>query len=575
MARTQGFDVVAELAQPALLSLMQAAYDSDLIPKNIAIPPGTVAGEPIDDGQVQISKSGLAVSLAAGFGLQLQLELQIQIKLTDPPVPSARLIEIDANVTAKIPIVSDPGVNNVVLQFPGVAPVNQSDVTLIGGDPIDPKLPGYITDFVHQAYRANGPAFPHNQKSKKESLVAYTVDIWVDLYDDPFDPPHQIQVTFPPGKVRIAIPIHLKIFNIQKTIAVPWDLLDPMGVEANLILLADLVKSPGNVSVDLSTAAVSVEALVPAGPAYGDEGDNYSHNKTTLGSFVNLDGLVKTNLQTRGQQMVQNFEPIAFSYPRPDQLQGFIAQAFHDAIAAKPEMEVWPNGATPPVGVKDLTIVILGDALAIALNARGTTTPGSFTNFVPAGKRFAVAVSGPETMDMVNAAIAKQFPSLPTTMHNVDGHDVKLKSLNPSLTNAIHFSGDVTVIDAILGSIDVDAGFDVDVGLEWLPPDSDGLQTIKADLGHPDVHLSGLLWLISILTGFITFGLVGVIIAIVIAAVVENIASNIGGQLVRDSVTNAIKGLQAWPTPLKGVGTVQAAYDKDIDISSDGLLSEG
>jgi hypothetical protein len=56
---------------------------------------------------------------------------------------------------------------------------------------------------------------------------------------------------------------------------------------------------------------------------------------------------------------------------------------------------------------------------------------------------------------------------------------------------------------------------------------------------------------------------------------VQNIASNIGGQLVRDSVTNAVKGMQAWPTPLKGVGTVQAAYDKEIDISPDGLLSRG
>jgi hypothetical protein len=178
-------------------------------------------------------------------------------------------------------------------------------------------------------------------------------------------------------------------------------------------------------------------------------------------------------------------------------------------------------------------------------------------------------------MDIVNGAIKMQFPALPTTIHNVDGHDVKLNSLNPSLTSAIHFSGDVTVINAILESIDVDAGFDVDVGLEWLPLDADDLQNIKADPGTPDVHLSGLAWLLSILVGFITFGLVGAIIGAIIVAVVESIASNIGGKLVRDSVTNAIKGLQAWPTPLKGVGTVKSAYDKEIDISPDGLLSKG
>ena len=573
MARTQGFDIVAELAQPAVLSLLQAAYDSDLIPKNIPIPAGVVAGQPIDGGQVQIPKSGLNVGFAAGFGIELTVELQIQIKLTSPPVPSAALIDIAANVTTKIPIVSDPGVNNVVLLFSGVAAANQNDVTLIGGDPIDPKLPAYITDFVHQAYQQNGPAFPHNQTSN-ESLVAYSADVSVDLYDDPSDPPHQIQVTFPPNKLRIAVPIHLKIHNIQKTIAFAPTLLDPMGVEARLVLLADLVKTPGKVSADISQADVTVEALAPAGPAYGVEGPNYATNKAQLGALVNLDSLIATNVVNRGKQMVQNFDPVELTYPTPDQLQTFIAQAFHDAIVVKPKIEVWPNGATPPVGVNDLTIVILADALVIALNARAGATPGSFVNFT-GGKRFAVAISSEQTMDMLNAAINQQFPNFPTTLHNVDGHDVELHSLNPSLTSALHFSGDLTVIDAIADSIDVDAGFDVDVGLEWLPPDSNGLQMIKANPGDPDVHLSGLAWLLSILTGFITFGLLGVIIAIVVLAVVENIASNIGGTLVKDQVTNAVTGLGAWPTPLQGIGTVQAAYDKIIEISPEGLLSKG
>jgi hypothetical protein len=573
MARTQGFDIVAELAQPAVLSLLQAAYDSDLIPKNIPIPAGVVAGQPIDGGQVQIPKSGLNVAFAAGFGIEMTVELQIQIKLTNAPVPSAALIDIDASVTTKIPVVSDPGVNNVVLLFSGVPAANKNDVTLIGGDPIDPKLPAYITDFVHQAYQQNGPAFPHNQTSN-ESLVAYSGDVSVDLYDDPSDPPHQIQVTFPPNKLRIAIPIHLKIYNIQKTIAFAPTLLDPMGVEARLVLLADLVKTPGKVSADISQAAVTVEALAPAGPAYGVEGPNYTTNKAQLGALVNLDNLITTNLVNRGKQMVQNFAPVEFTYPTPDQLQTFIAQAFRDAIAAKPKIEVWPNGATPPVGLKNLVIVILADALVIALNSRAGATPGGFANFT-GGKRFALAISAELTMDMLNKAINDRFPSFPTTLHNVDDHDVELKSLNPSLTSALHFSGDLTVIDAIAGSIDVDAGFDVDVGLEWLPPDSNGLQMIKANPGDPDVHLSGLAWLLSILTGFITGGLLGVIIAVVVLAVVENIASNIGGALVRDQVTNAVTGLGAWPTPLKGIGTVQAAYDKTIEISPEGLLSKG
>ena len=97
--------------------------------------------------------------------------------------------------------------------------------------------------------------------------------------------------------------------------------------------------------------------------------------------------------------------------------------------------------------------------------------------------------------------------------HNVDGHDVDLKRLDPSLTTAIHMSGDVTVINAVLGSIDVDASFDVDIGLDW-QTNPDGTQMLHADPGTPDVHLSALAWLVSILIGFITFGVVGAIIAV-------------------------------------------------------------
>jgi hypothetical protein len=84
------------------------------------------------------------------------------------------------------------------------------------------------------------------------------------------------------------------------------------------------------------------------------------------------------------------------------------------------------NGATPLVGINDLTIVILADALVIALNARGTTKPGSFTNFVPAGSRFAVAISGPETMDMVSAASYRQHQLGPLIQTREDCGDLLL-----------------------------------------------------------------------------------------------------------------------------------------------------
>lgn len=98
---------------------------------------------------------------------------------------------------------------------------------------------------------------------------------------------------------------------------------------------------------------------------------------------------------------------------------------------------------------------------------------------------------------------------------------------------------------------------------------------IKADVGSPDVHLSGLAWLLTILVGFLTFGVAGVVVGIIILEVVQSIASNIGGPLVVDETTKAVTGIGAWPSPIDAIGNVNAAFDKTIAISSDGLLFTG
>ena len=121
----------------------------------------------------------------------------------------------------------------------------------------------------------------------------------------------------------------------------------------------------------------------------------------------------------------------------------------------------------------------------------------------------------------------------------------------------------------------MDASFDVDVGLEWLPPDANGLQLIKADVGDPDVHLSGLAWLLLILGGLITGGIAGAVVGTVIGLVVQGVASNIGSTVVVDQVTKAVTGVGAWPSPIDAIGNVNAAFDKTIVISPDGLLFTG
>lgn len=134
--------------------------------------------------------------------------------------------------------------------------------------------------------------------------------------------------------------------------------------------------------------------------------------------------------------------------------------------------------------------------------------------------------------------------------------------------------GDVTVVDAIADSIDVDASFEADAGLEWEDAPEGG-QRIRSFLIDEDVDLSLLAWIVSFLIGFITFGLVGGIVAIVAMLVVEGVAERIGGAVIRDEVTGQIKGVGALPQDLQGIGTIDSTFDNPIVIESDGLVLSG
>jgi hypothetical protein len=594
MANTHGFEVVAELAPPVLLQMMQAAWKSGgtpgtpgTIPQNFNIPPGLQFGPyTVQDGQVQIPQSGLGVQMAPDVnGVELQFDLQVQVQLQNPPVAQAGMIGFDANATAKVPIGPLAGGINVGILLAGLPRANVN-VTLPGGDPIAPDLDAYITDYVHQLYQADGPSFPHQVSQTGQSLIVYAVDATLDLYDDPTDPAHQIQVTFPAGQVQIAIPVHLKIYDIvnnQPNLAP--DLLDPMGVEAQLVLTAALTEAPGSVSVNLPAAVVTVQNLVPAGPAYGNEGANYSANKAQLAIFVNLDTIISSSLQQQGQMLVQQLNAVSFNYPTVAQIETFIGDQFYQQLVGEGSLSIWTpeTGGASPIQVNNVTVVVLSDALVIALNSTAGANAGLLTNFIPAGFSFAIALSGDQVISIIQQTIhspqseggfGTTFPNPPMVFHNVDHHDVRLTSLTPSLTNAIHMSGDVTVINAILGSIDVDASFDVDIGLDWRN-NPDGSQMLHADPGTPDVHLSGLAWLLSILIGLITFGVVGVIIAIVVTVIVQNIASRIGSSLVVNQVTNTVTGIGAWPSELIGIGTIDSQFENPITISPDGLLFGG
>jgi hypothetical protein len=591
MADTHGFDVIAELTQPALLEMLQQAWVSNtFVPKNIEIGPQNLDGQHILGGQAQIPQSGLGVQLVPNNTLKLQFDAQIQVQM-DPLSSPIPLIKIDAHVEVPVPVGNLPGQKDVALLFGSLPAADPNSVTFVGGDPIQPHLQEYITEFVHKLYQEGPPAFPHkitqtNQSFSFFGIQAYTYDADLELLDDPSDSTHQITVSVsgtPPNQIlEISIPIHLKLYNIVVTNSLAPALAAPMGIEASLVLTTGLTVIPGSVSADLPHATPTIHNLVPAGNFYGNEGPNYIANRTKLSAFVNLDDTLKTALENQANtSFVANLKPVQFNFPTPAAIQQFIADQIHQTLTAMGSQEIWPGtpaNVPSQLQLNDVASIVPPDAsvLAIAINADPAGSQiDQVRSFVPMTKLFAIAISGKKTMEIINKAKADAFPNLPVTLHNVNGHDVKLNSLTPSLTNAIHFSGEVTVINAILGKIDVDAGFDVDVGLHWEPPGTDGKQLPKADPGTPDIHLSGLAWLLTILIGFITGGVVGVIVGIVILVVVKNIASSIGGKLVTSTVDQTITGIGAWPSPLDAIGDVHSTFDRAIVIGPDGLLFTG
>ncbi len=277
-------------------------------------------------------------------------------------------------------------------------------------------------------------------------------------------------------------------------------------------------------------------------------------------------------MQIRGQAIVAALGNQVFMVPTVAQIETFIADQAHAAITGRGDIGLWTP--TPPEGgevtVTDVKPLALADGIAFCLNnPAGDTSVIPF--FIPAGRSCVIAIDGAKVLQIVHDQINKPedeggFGGLPHTEH-VDGHDAIVTRIDVSLTNgSIHIEGDVTVVDAIAGSIDVDASFSAEVGLRWVD-NADGTQKIEPFvIGDPDVDLSLLAWILSFLMGFITLGIVGGIIAIVVMAVAEGVAEKIGGTIIRDDITGQIKGIGAWPQTLEGIGEVTSRFENPVLI---------
>src|SRR5450759_5641276 len=127
------------------------------------------------DGQVPIPQAGLDAAMAPDVnGVDLVFGLAVQAHVQDPPVPSATLFDLAANVHAKAPVGTIGATKNVgILLDPGHFPRSNVAVALTSGDPIAPKLNLYMAEYLHQKYEADGPTFPHTVSKLDQPVLAF------------------------------------------------------------------------------------------------------------------------------------------------------------------------------------------------------------------------------------------------------------------------------------------------------------------------------------------------------------------------------------------------------------------
>ena len=526
MADTHGFAVVVEAAPAVLRKALQGAWKSAECPED----PGDIGRIPeaididesdgfgfggyvVRDGQVQIPQNELDATLAPDIdGTELKLGLHIQFEIKDPPVPSAALFNTTADVRARVPIRVPPGEKAVCIILDGL-PRDNVSATLTSGDPLAPQLNQLLRDYVHLLYEANGEAFPHTVTRLDQTwsvpFGSVTIDSYAEIYDDLANPAHSITVTGPAaGTVTISIPIYLRIYNIRRSgSATLLNLLSPMGIETRIDITAPFEQPPGLLRARFAEATVTVGAIAPAGSAHGQEGPNYTANKATIaGIGLDLDALLRTELQKQGQDMATKIGTREIEVPTVAQIEDAIADYFHVELESRERISVWTPRDSPEVNftVADVASRVHAEMLAIALNSTPGSDIGALSNFVPAGREFAIGLSAAQ----VGAAIDKarddndlEDGDLPKRL-TVDDDKVDINELDVFLVaGAIRITGAVTVIDAILDSIDVDADFRSDIGLEWVDG-ADGQEIRDVQLGDPDIdpEESVALWVIGLIS---------------------------------------------------------------------------
>ncbi|WP_116127895.1 PKD domain-containing protein [Lewinella sp. IMCC34183] len=591
MANTQGFEIVSELTQTTLLNLLRAAWKSadddsgeGVIPEMMSIPPGTSFGPySVRAGTVQIPQDGLGLEMNVPLdGIDVLLnDVLFHVEIEDPPVESATFFDLRADLRIPTPIRALDE-TDVYAVFEDLAP-DAVGVTITSGDPIGPITAAAVEEYIYGKFA--DPSFVRIIDSVPVNFPPYSMTARLELYGDPNTPGQQIGVSFPSADViDLAIPCYLRLYNITGGSGITA-LKTPMGTNGTLRVTAPYGTDAAGVTAGFGSAVVALENLQPATDP--TEAANYAANKNLL-SFAgyDLDALIIGAFAATATSHIRTqIGDVTVPVPSLAGIEQFISQQVRSELVNRRRIFIWrPDPPTDgDVTVSDVTVAALSDALALGLNAGGGANADALVNFVPADRDFAVALSAQRVLAALEEVKCETFgslcgpnPSAHTLDERIEGKTVRLNRLEFSLRNgSIRMEGSVTVVDALLGCIDVDATFSADAGLRWID-NADGTQRIEPFLiGDPDTDLPWYAWLLAILTGLLTIGVVGAIIGVVIVAIVENVAEKIGARVARDEVSDQLKVLSAWPQNLDNIGEVEARFLNDIGISPDGILFAG
>lgn len=592
MANTRGFEVVAQVTVGVLRQILHDAWKNGgdgsgagVIPQKRTIAPGLMFGPYlIADGEITVPESGLALDMDTEInGVAVTLGLIVDIEIDNPPIPSATLFNMTADVTIHAPVaVVEPATNKIGVVLAGL-PAGAVTASLTSGNPIAPITAAAIAEYVHAQYQDPASPFPRLIENVPIAFPPFTMTADLEIFDDEANPARRITVDGPnAGKVTLKLPCRIRFYDITGDYA-GITLDSPMAVDAVIHFVCNYEENADRVVARVATGTATLEDIVPAA---GVEGANYSSNKSLVGLYPpqnaeRLPELIKTQFSALAQPRLQSIGDIEVVVPRVSDIEAFIVEQLRQELDARGHVAVWkpeaPEGSD--ITIENVAPKALSDAMAICINAGETTSIDALTTLIPAGKDFCVAVSARRVRSAINAAVDSEFPNgFPHRYNNIEGYDADLESLDISLRDddRIRMTGDVTVIDAIADKIDVGASFEAHVDLKWVDgDDGEGQKIVPFMEGEPDISMSAWAWIVSFIIGFILAGIIGVIVVAVVLVIVESIATRIGGAVIRDEVSNQFKGISAWPQTLDGIGTISARFDEPVDIDTGGILSTG